>query len=103
MRTLVLGAALTACLAGSAMAGPAQPQAWLTLKTKTSANNVITDGAVWRCKVNVCRAARVKAETGDQACRQLAARLGELTAFSYRGQDFAPAAVAACNTESRAG
>lgn len=102
MRTLVLGAALTACLAGSAMAG-APPQAWLTLKTKTSANNVVLDGAVWTCKVNVCRATRVKAETGDQACRQLAAKLGELTAFSYRGQDFAPEAVQACNAESKAG
>ena len=102
MRTLVLGAALTACLAGSAIAGASAPAAWLTLKTKTSANNVVLDGAVWSCKVNVCRATKVKAATGDQACRQLAAKLGELTAFSYRGQDFAPAAVAACNAESKA-
>lgn len=102
MRTLVLGAALTACLAGSAFAGGSAPAAWLTLKTKTSVSNVVLDGAVWTCKVNVCRAAKVKAETGDQACRQLAARLGELTAFSYRGKDFTPDALAACNAGSNA-
>ena len=100
MRTLVLGAALTACLAGSVFAGGPAPAAWLTLKTKTSVSNVIVDGSVWTCKVNVCRTAKVKAAPADQVCKQLAAKVGEVTAFSYKGADFTPEAVAACNTAS---
>lgn len=97
MRTLVLGAALTACVAGSALAaGPAQ-NGWLTLKTKTSTGHVIVDGAVWTCKVDVCRSVRVKALPADQACRKLKAELGEITGFGYRGETLTPDAVAACN------
>lgn len=100
MRTLVLGAALTACIAGTALAGAPAPKAWLTLKGKTSASNVIVDGSVWTCKVNVCRAAKIKAAPADQVCKQLAAKVGEVSAFSYEGKDFTPEALAACNTTS---
>lgn len=100
MRTLVLGAVAAACLAGTAVAGGPASQAWLTLKTKTSTGHLIVDGSVWTCKVNVCRAARVKTLPADQVCKQLAAKVGEVTAFSYLGKDFTPEAVAACNTAS---
>jgi hypothetical protein len=99
MRTLVLGAALTACIAGSAMAAGQPKTAWLTLKAHTSTGHVVVDGAVWTCKVNVCRSARVKAGAAETACRRLAADLGEVTGFGYRGEIFTPEAVAACNAK----
>lgn len=99
MRTLVFGAAIGACLAGSAMAAGPAKNGWLTLKTKTSTGHIVVDGAVWTCKVNVCRSARVKAGAGETACRQLAADLGEVTGFGYRGEIFTPEAVAACNAK----
>ena len=103
MRTLMLGAAAAVCLAGTAVAGAPASQAWLTLKTKTSTNHLIVDGAVWTCKVNVCRAAKVKTLPADEVCRQLASKIGEVTAFSYLGKDFTPEALAACNAGSKAG
>lgn len=97
MRTLLLGAAAAVCLAGTALAGAPASQAWLTLKAKTSTGHLVVDGSVWTCKVNVCRAARVKTLPADQVCRQLAVKVGEVTAFSYQGKDFTPEALAACN------
>ena len=98
MRTLVLGAALTACIAGSALAAGQPQNAWLTLKAKTSTGHIVLDGAVWTCRVDVCRSERVKAAVpADQTCKQLKARLGEITGFGYRGETFTPEAIAACN------
>lgn len=100
MRTLVLGAALTACIAGSAVAAVKPAQAWLTLKSKTSTDHLVVDGSVWTCKVNVCRTIKVKAMPADQVCKELASKVGEITAFSYLGKDFTPEAIAACNTKN---
>lgn len=85
-------------MAGSAWAAdkPAQ-NGWLTLKTKTTRSHVIFDGAVGQCKVDVCRSARVKAVPAERACRRLAAELGEITGFGYRGEELSAEALAACN------
>lgn len=97
MRVFALAAVAAMALAGSASAAPAAQNGWLTLKEKTTKDHLIFDGAVWKCKVDVCRATKVKAVPADRACRQLSAKLGELTAFSYRGEEFDAAALAACN------
>lgn len=102
MRAFAFGALAALVLAGSASAAEQTSQGgWLTLKEKTTRDNLIFDGAVWKCKVDVCRAAKVKAVPADRACRQLAGKLGELTSFSYRGEDFTPEALAACNTAAK--
>lgn len=97
MRVFALAAVAAMALAGSASAADTAQNGWLTLKDKTSKDHLIFDGAVWKCKVDVCRAAKVKAVPADRACRQLAGKLGELTAFTYRGETFTPEALAACN------
>jgi hypothetical protein len=97
MRTIMVAAIAVSCLAGSALAARQPTNAWLTLKSKTSTGHLVLDGAVWTCKVDVCRSVKVKALPADRACRQLKARLGEVTAFGYRGETFTPEAVAACN------
>ena len=99
MRTLVLGAVVTACLAGSAIAaGPVQ-SGWLTLKAKTSTGHILVDGTVWTCKVDVCRAERVKPSLADQSCKKLSAELGEITGFGYRGESLTAEALATCNAD----
>ena len=98
MRMLAFAAVAAMALAGSASAAdkPAQ-NGWLTLKGKTTKSHVIFDGAVWQCRVNVCRSAKVKAVPADRACRRLASELGEIATFGYRGEEFTPEAIAACN------
>lgn len=98
MRTLVLGAAIAACLAGSASAAGENHTAWLVLKSKTSTGHLVVDGAVWTCKVNVCRSVRVKPDAAAASCKALSAQLGEITGFGYRGQDMTAADLTACNT-----
>ena len=108
MRVFMLAAVaaltLAAPLAGAASAAdkPAE-NGWLKLKTKTSKSHVIFDGAVWKCTVDVCRAAKVKAVPADRACRRLSSELGEITGFGYRGQEFDAAALADCNAGANAG
>lgn len=97
MRVFALAAVAAMALAGSASAAGQPQNGWLTLKTKTSRDHIIFDGAVWQCKVDVCRSAKVKAVPADRACRRLAAELGEITGFGYRGETFTAEALAACN------
>ncbi|MES2032836.1 MAG: hypothetical protein V4466_01545 [Pseudomonadota bacterium] len=101
MRAFALAALAAMALAGSASAADQAQNGWLTLKDKTSKDHLIFDGAVWKCKVDVCRSAKVKAVPADRACRQLAGKLGELTGFGYRGEDFTPEALAACNSGAK--
>jgi hypothetical protein len=101
MRALVLGLAGAMALAGAASA--AQPSAaWLTLKTKTSRDHIVQDGAVWQCKLTVCRAAKVKTAEPAAVCKGLAGQLGELTAFSWQGAALSAEDLAACNTAAKA-
>jgi hypothetical protein len=104
MRVFALAAVAAMALACSASAAePAKENGWLTLKDKTTKDHLIFDGAVWKCKVDVCRSPKVKAVPADRACRQLSAKLGELTGFGYRGEEFDAAALAACNSGAKKG
>lgn len=102
MRVFALAAVAAMALAGSASAAPAAQNGWLTLKTKTSRDRLILDGAIWTCKVDVCRSPKVKSVPADRVCRQLAGKFGELTGFGYRGEEFSAKALAACNTSAKA-
>lgn len=97
MRVFLIAALAAAGIAGAANAQAERQDGWLTLKEKTTRGNIILDGAVWTCKVDVCRAPKVKAVPADRACRQLKAKLGEVTGFGYRGVKLDEAALAACN------
>jgi hypothetical protein len=102
MRVPAFAALAAMALATSASAAGQPTNGWLTLKDKTSRSHVIFDGAVWQCKVDVCRSAKVKPVPADRACRRLVKELGEVTGFGYRGETFTPEAVAACNAEATA-
>lgn len=99
MRVFMLAAVAALAMAGSAAA--AGQGGSLGLKTPFAKDKLILDGAIWKCEANACTAAKVKAVPAARACRQLAGKLGELTAFSYRGEDFSAEALAACNTAAK--
>lgn len=99
MRVFLIGALALTTFAGVANAETQRTDGWLTLKTKTSRSNVIVDGAVWSCKVDVCRAAKVKALPADQQCKKLQDQLGEVSGFGFRGAKFDADQLAACNAD----
>jgi hypothetical protein len=100
MRSLFLGLIAAASLAGAASAAPSEA-AWLTLKTATTADHLVQDGALWRCKADTCSSTKVKALPSGRACRKVAGQLGAVTAFTYRGEALDEAALADCNTAAK--
>lgn len=99
MRVFALAAVAAMALAGSAMA--ADQSGSLSLKTPFAKDKIIIDGAIWKCAAETCTATSVKAMPSGRACRIMAGKLGELTAFSYRGEVFSAEALAACNVAAK--
>jgi hypothetical protein len=102
MRSLIIAVAALAATGGPAMA-ETKPHAlrqeggWLTLGTPTTQDHVVFDGAVWRCKADVCRAPQVKSLPALRSCKRLARELGPITSFGYRGVTLSDTELAACN------
>jgi len=97
MRSLLLAVAALAATGGLAMAETKPQNGWLTLSTPTTRDHVIFDGAVWRCKSDVCRSPQVKSLPPLRSCKRLARELGAVTAFGYRGVVLSDAQLADCN------
>lgn len=104
MRTLIAAAFAACCITGVAQAQTTTSEgAWLTLKSPPSTNQLIQDGALWRCTGPVCSAPKVKALPSVRACRKVVAELGAVSAFTYRGAALGEADLADCNTAAKAG
>ena len=99
MRMFLTAAALAA-VAGSAMAAP-PPPGWLTLKGKTSIDHVIVGGMIWNCKSNACTAPQLKGDTPVDTCKALAAKVGTVARFSFKGAELAESDLAACNASAK--
>lgn len=97
MRSLLLAVAALAATGGLAMAETKPQNGWLTLSTPTTRDHVLFDGAVWRCKSDVCRSTQVKSLPPLRSCKRLARELGPVTAFGYRGVVLSDAQLADCN------
>lgn len=99
MRALIAVAAL-------ALAVPAVAQASatsLTLADAASApsSRVIIDGASWTCdESGACEARGGASQPADRACRRVVARLGAVTAFSWKGHALNVQEIAACNASA---
>ena len=100
MRMLLTAAALAA-VAGSAMAA-APPPGWLTLKGKTSLDHVLVGGMVWNCRSNACTATQLKGEAALDTCKALAAKVGPVARFSFKGAELSEADLASCNMAAKA-
>jgi len=102
MRSLIIAVAALAATGGPAMAETQprnlKPQSgWLTLSAPTTQDHIVFDGAVWRCKADVCRSTQVKSLPPLRSCKRLARELGAVTGFGYRGVTLSEADLAQCN------
>lgn len=96
MRALLAAAVLFAAAPAFAADAPATS---LTLAdaAKAPASRVIVDGASWRCEGASCTASGGASQPAPRACRRVVAKLGPVTAFSYKGEALDEQALAACN------
>ncbi|WP_426009410.1 CC_3452 family protein [Caulobacter sp. DWR2-3-1b2] len=97
MRSLIIAVAALAATGGPAMSEIKPQNAWLTLQTPTTQDHIVFDGAVWRCKADICRSPQVKAMPPMRSCRRLVRELGPISSFGFRGVTFSEADLAACN------
>ena len=95
MRALIVAAALFA--AAPAFAQAPVSSAVLTDAAKAPAGRTIIDGAAWRCDGATCTANGGASQPAARACRRVVAKLGPVTAFSYKGEALDEQALATCN------
>ena len=97
MRNLIIAVAALAATGGPAMAETKPQTGWLTLAAPTTQDHIVFDGAVWRCKADVCRSTKVKSLPPLRSCKRLARELGPITGFGYRGETLSDAQLSECN------
>lgn len=98
MRTLLIAAILA--VATPTLATPVQtPATSATLADAASApsGRVIVDGATWRCEGTSCTATGGANQPATRACRRVVARLGQVTAFTWKGTALTAEELTACN------
>ena len=95
MRALVLAAALFA--AAPALADTPATSLTLADAAKAPASTLIIDGASWRCEGAACTATGGANQPASRACRRVVARVGQVTAFSYKGVALSADQLATCN------
>lgn len=94
---------VAALVAASAMstAALAAEGAVIKLQAPAKVPTLIQDGAAWRCTGDVCAAPQVKALPIGRACRKVAAELGAVVSFNYRGAELDAAGITDCNTAAK--
>ncbi|HEY0053700.1 MAG TPA: hypothetical protein VGB49_09835 [Caulobacteraceae bacterium] len=98
MRLPFLALALTLAAGAAAAQGPTTTQTSLRLATPANAPaRIIIDGATWRCAEGVCLANGGSSQPAARACKRVVARLGQVSAFNWRGAALSDAELAACN------
>ena len=95
MRALLVAAALF--VAAPAFAQSPASSAVLADASKAPASATIIDGASWRCTGGSCTASGGANQPAPRACRRVVARLGAVSAFSYRGVALSAEQLTACN------
>jgi hypothetical protein len=95
MRALIVAAALL--VAAPAFAQSGVSSATLADASRAPAARTIIDGAAWRCEGATCTANGGANQTATRACRRVVARLGAVSAFSYKGVALTTEELAACN------
>ena len=97
MRNLLIAVVALAATGGPAMSETKPQNGWLTLSAPTTRDHIVFDGAVWRCKSDVCRSPKVKSLPPLRSCKRLARELGTVTSFGYRGVVLSDTQLADCN------
>ncbi len=60
-------------------------------------SQILIDGETWRCEGDACVATGGSNQPAARACRRVAARLGAVSAFTYKGVSLSDQQIAACN------
>lgn len=95
MRAIALMAALF--VAAPAFASAPTTSATLIDTDKAPAGRLIVDGATWRCEGTECTASGGTAQPATRACKRVVARIGKVSAFTYKGTALSAEELAACN------
>jgi hypothetical protein len=95
MRAFVLAAALFA--AAPALADAPATSLTLADAAKAPTATLIIDGASWRCDGASCTASGGANQPAPRACRRVVARVGQVSAFSYKGVALTAEQLATCN------
>lgn len=95
MRALIIAAALF--VAAPAVAEAPVSSAVLADASRAPAGRTIIDGAAWRCEGATCTANGGANQTATRACRRVVARIGQVSAFTYKGVALSSEEIAACN------
>ena len=98
MRALIIAAVMFTAAPALAQS-PAATALTLADAAGAPAGTTIIDGAAWRCEGAVCTATARSSQPASRACRRAVARLGKVTAFSYKGVSLTAAELATCNAD----
>ena len=98
MRILTLAGVLGLALAGAASAQTSGASLTLANAAASPASPVIIDGISWRCETTGACVGRGEEQPATRACRRVVARVGAVSAFTWRGTALSSDQLAACNT-----
>lgn len=95
MRALIAAAVLALAVPATAQT----PVNALTLADAATApaGRTIVDGAGWTCEGATCTASGGANQPASRACRRVVARVGKVTAFTWKGQALTAEQLATCN------
>jgi hypothetical protein len=95
MRAFVIAAVLA--LAAPAVAQTPANSLTLVDASAAPAGRVIVDGAGWTCEGATCTSTGGTNQPAARACKRVVARLGAVSAFTWKGQALSAEQIAACN------
>ena len=95
MRVLIIAAALFAAAPALAQA-PGGSSATLVAAVAAPTRTIV-DGAAWSCEGATCSASGGVSQPAARACRRVVARIGKVSAFTWRGTALSAEQLATCN------
>jgi hypothetical protein len=102
LKGLAMWAGLLLALApGLGEARDVSESADLVLKVPAAKASTIIDGAEWVCLGTACHAAVVEDMPTVRSCQRVAAVLGAVDSFTWRGRVLTAEELPACNTRAR--
>lgn len=93
MRVLLIAAALFVAAPAFAQSGTSAVLA----QPASSPSRTIVDGATWSCEGSTCTASGGASQPIARACRRVVARIGKVSAFTWRGTALSAEQLATCN------
>lgn len=97
MRLALIALASLSIGTGAMAADTAASRLTLVDPSRAPSSSTIIDGASWRCDGAECTATGGSNQPATRACRRVVQRLGQVTAFTYRGTTLSAQQLATCN------